>query len=403
VTDFTGPGLYIHIPFCTHICPYCDFSVLTGDRSWQERYLNHLLLEIELLADSGWPDLLRDPPRRLFDTIYFGGGTPSMLPPRDLERLLEAVRSKLQVRDEVWSFLEANPEDVNAESVTAWREMGFRTISLGVQSFSQRSLSFLGRQHSPRIAKQSLDIALEAGFDTVAMDLIYGLPGQTPMDWRRDLDQALAAGPQHLSCYQLTVHPRTPFGFRQQRGELVEMGNDEQADLFLLTHHHLDNGGLPGYEVSNFAAGREHRSLHNQKYWTHTPYLGLGPSAHSFSGRRRWWNARKIKSWMAPLGEGRLPIESHEELGAGSLVLERLMMGLRTYAGVDFADLPDGLGPALWESNRVTIERLVESGLATIDRSRLLPTLDGLAVADTLARSFDLGGLPEGKAGESMR
>ena len=123
MTDFTGPGLYIHIPFCTHICPYCDFSVLTGDRSWQDRYLNHLLLEIELLADSGWPDLLRDPPRRLVDTIYFGGGTPSMLPPRDLERLLEAVRSKLQVRDEVWLFLEANPEDVNAESVTAWREM----------------------------------------------------------------------------------------------------------------------------------------------------------------------------------------------------------------------------------------------------------------------------------------
>ena len=395
MSEFDGPGLYIHVPFCAHICPYCDFSVLTGDRAWHTRYLQSLSLEIELLTDAGWPDLVREPPRQAFDTIYFGGGTPSILQSRHLESILEAIRAKMPVRDDAWLFLEANPEDVTRESATTWRQMGFRTLSLGVQSFNKDNLTFLGRQHSPRAARRSLDNALAAGFDTVAMDLIYGLPDQTPTDWQSDLDEALAAGPHHLSCYQLTVHPRTPFGFRQLRGELVEMGNDEQADLFMLTHRHLAEGGLSGYEVSNFAAGPEHRSLHNQKYWSHSPYLGLGPSAHSFAGGHRWWNRRKIKAWMTPLGEGRPPIESSEELGLPSLVLESFMLGLRTYAGVDFDALPGGLGQGLWEENEATIDRLVESGLATTEGTCLRPTLRGLAVADTVARSLDLGCLLE--------
>jgi len=395
VSEFDGPGLYIHVPFCTHICPYCDFSVLTGDRSWHTRYLQHLLWEIELLTDTGWPDLIHAPPQQAFDTIYFGGGTPSLLQPGHLEGILEAIRAKIHVRDDARLFLEANPEDVTLETATTWRQMGFRTISLGVQSFVEDNLSFLGRQHSPRAARRSLEIAVAAGFDTVAMDLIYGLPGQTPTDWRGDLDEALTAGPHHLSCYQLTVHPRTSFGFRRLRGELVEMGNDEQADLFMLTHRHLEEGGLPGYEVSNFAAGPEHHSVHNRKYWSHSPYLGLGPSAHSFAGGQRWWNPRKIKTWMAPLDAGLPPIENSEKLGLRGLVLESLMLGLRTYAGVDFDNLPGGLGPTLWQDNRATIDDLVKRGLATVDRSRLRPTLRGLAVADTLARSFDLSSAPQ--------
>jgi len=395
VISFNGPGLYIHVPFCRRICPYCDFSVLTGDRSWQSRYLQHLLLEIDLSTGSGWPNLIHEPPRQPFDTIYFGGGTPSMLRPEDLGTILAAIRDQLPVRDDAWLFLEANPEDVTLEAATTWRQMGFRTISLGVQSFAEQNLSFLGRQHTPRTARQSLESAISAGFDTVAMDLIYGLPGQTPTDWRRDVDAALAAEPHHLSCYQLTVHPRTPFGYRQQRGELAEMKNDEQAELFMMTHRILEEGGLPGYEVSSFAAGPEHHSLHNQKYWTHTPYLGLGPSAHSFAQHRRWWNPRKIKAWMAPLEEGRSPIESGEELGLQSLVLESLMLRLRTYAGVDFDALPGGTGQRLWEENEATIDRLVERGLATAERSCLRPTLRGLAIADTVARSLDLGCLRE--------
>ena len=273
---------------------------------------------------------------------------------------------------------------------------------LGVQSFAEDNLTFLGRLHSPRVARRRLDSALGAGFDTVAMDLIYGLPEQTQRDWQLDLDKALAAGPHHLSCYQLTIHSRTPFGFRQARGQLRELGHEAQADLFTLTHRHLGENGLPGYEVSNFAAGPEHRSLHNQKYWSHTPYLGLGPSAHSFSGSQRWWNPRKIKAWMGPLAAGRPPTESVETLSPSSLVLESLMLGLRTYAGVDFENLPGGLGPAVWAENRQTIGELVERGLATVHQSRLQPTLAGLAVADTLARGFELSRLPDPSPDESM-
>jgi oxygen-independent coproporphyrinogen-3 oxidase len=358
--------------------------------------------EIDLRTESGWPDLIQEPPRLPFDTIYFGGGTPSMLQASHLEDLLRAIRTKLPVRDDAWLFLEANPEDVTPDSAAIWKQMGFRTISLGIQSFSQTSLTFLGRQHSARVSRQSLDHALAAGFDTVAMDLIYGLPGQTPNDWKADLDAALAFGPHHLSCYQLTIHPRTSFGFRRERGELLEMCNDEQAELFLLTHRHLEEGGMPAYEVSNFAAGPEHESVHNRKYWTHTPYLGLGPSAHSFAGHHRWWNPRKIKPWMTPLGKGRSPIDGAEVLDRATLILERLMLGLRTRAGVDLDDLARGMGPSLWESNRSTIDSLLERGLVTIHESRLSPTLEGLAIADSLARSFDLSAIVEEFTGDSI-
>ena len=391
--EFDGPGLYIHVPFCRRICPYCDFSVLTGDRSWQNRYLQHLAIEIDLLTRSGWPASLPAPPQRPFDTIYFGGGTPSVLTPLDLASILDRIREKLPVHDDAWLYLEVNPEDVSRETAAAWRQLGFRTISLGVQSFSDSNLSFLGRRHSAVEARRSVDSILAAGFHTVAMDLIYGLPGQETEAWSRDLDIALSIGLHHLSCYQLTVHPQTPFGFRRQRGELVELAGDQQADLFLLTHRRLRDEGLPGYEVSNFAAGEEHRSLHNQKYWRHSPYLGLGPSAHSHAGGRRWWNARKIKPWMAPLAEGRLPIEGHEELGLQNLVLERLMLGLRTYDGVDFDTLPGELGARLWKENEATIADLVDGGWTRVVGSRLRPTLHGLLMADTLARSFDLSSL----------
>ena len=165
MSGFDGPGLYIHVPFCTHICPYCDFSVLTGDRAWQSRYVQALVSEIDLRTESGWPDLIQEPPRLPFDTIYFGGGTPSMLQASHLEDLLRAIRTKLPVRDDAWLFLEANPEDVTPDSAAIWKQMGFRTISLGIQSFSQTSLTFLGRQHSARVSRQSLDHALAAGFD----------------------------------------------------------------------------------------------------------------------------------------------------------------------------------------------------------------------------------------------
>ncbi len=402
-----APGLYIHAPFCATVCPYCDLAVLVGDAERRERFVQSLIREITLwhpeptppeslennkppegLQGEGTP-LAPEPPG--FDTIYFGGGTPSMLEPEQLGRILEAVASELEPAASPWIFLEANPEDVTPARLRAWLELEVRTLSLGVQSLDARELEFLGRLHDPDQARRAVDLALEAGLATVSLDLIYGLPGQTESAWRSNLEAAVALGPEHLSCYQLTVHEKTVFGVKKRRGELVEMPDDEQAELFLFTHRFLNDAGYQGYEVSNFARSPEHRSRHNMKYWDHTPYLGLGPSAHSYSGRRRWWNHRGVGPWQRAIAAGERPVGGSEELGDRELALERLMLAMRTYAGVDTAGLARRYGLDVTSSAAAeTIERMASDGLLTVEGSVLRPTVRGLAVADSLAR--DLAG-----------
>ncbi len=378
------PGLYLHIPFCSAICPYCDFAVLTGGPEMRARFVAHLVQEIRL-----WEaDRARFPG---IDTIYFGGGTPSALHPEQIEEILHAARAHLSLDSEAAVFFEANPEDVTPETARAWRDLGVRMLSLGIQSFDAADLRFLGRRHTPDAARRSVEIARSAGFEIVSIDLIYGLPGQTPATWSRNLAAAVALEPDHLSCYQLTIHEGTPFGFRLARGKLAELPEPEQADLFLHTHRFLADHGYPGYEVSNFARTPDHRSRHNRKYWDHTPYLGVGPSAHSFSGladRRRWWNDRKIKPYQARLAAGTRPIEDGEDLSPEDLVTEALLLGLRTAEGVDLGRLREVHGCDLAPGNARLIERLERAGLIRTTGTLLLPSLHGWAVADSLARDF---------------
>jgi oxygen-independent coproporphyrinogen-3 oxidase len=380
------PGLYLHIPFCSAICPYCDFAVLTGGAERRAGFVARLLAEIPL-----WE--VDRAAFRGIDTVYFGGGTPSALAPEQIAEILAALHGHLDVGADAWTFFEANPEDVTPESARAWRELGVRTLSLGVQSFDPGALRFLGRRHDPALARRSVEAARAAGFDTVSLDLIFGLPGQTPELWRRTLETAVSFAPDHISCYQLTIHEGTPFGFRLARGKLAEMPEPEQADLFLLTHRVLADHGLPGYEVSNFARGPEHRSRHNTKYWDHTPYLGLGPSAHSFSGLeapRRWWNERKLGPWERRINRGERPVAGSEGLAAGDLALEALMLGFRTAEGIDLPRFRQRYGIDLRDGNAPLIERLAEESLLRVTENRLVPTLEGLAVADALARDFEV-------------
>ena len=387
MSTLSRPGLYLHIPFCSAICPYCDFAVLTGGRERRARFVEHLVAEIRMWRDD----------RAQFetiDTIYFGGGTPSALLPEDYTRILAEIRKNLSIGDNAWIFFEANPEDVTAASVRAWRDLRVRFLSLGIQSFDDEALRFLGRRHSPEEARRSVVQAREAGFDTVSIDLIYGMHGQTAADWRRVLEEAVSLEPDHLSCYQLTIHQGTPFGFRLARGKLTEMPEPEQAELFFLTHRFLADHGYPGYEVSNFARSPEHQSRHNRKYWDHTPYLGLGPSAHSFSGRRRWWNERKIKPYEARIAAGELPISGSEELTDRDLALEALMLGLRMAEGISLKSFRERYGVDLAMANSRLIDRYSAAGLLIASADRIVPTLKGLAVADSLARDFDVA---EGK------
>lgn len=391
--DSALPGLYVHVPFCSAVCPYCDFAVARSGRPAQQRYVEHLLAEVPLAA-ARWPDV------RPFDTVYFGGGTPSLLPVEDVHRVLEACREELPVSAEAWVTLEANPEDVTAASCAGWRALGVRTLSLGVQSLADDELRFLGRRHTGEQARRAVEAARVAGFDTVSVDLIYGLPGQDAAAWRRSLEAAVALGPDHLSCYQLTVHPRTPFGVRASRGQLAELPEAAQAELFELTHRFLADAGWPAYEVSNFARGECHRSRHNRKYWDHTPYLGLGPSAHSLAmdapaTARRWWNELRTPRWERRIAAGERPVEGEESLGRAALALEALALGLRTTAGVDVEAFEARFGLDLLAANATLLARLEEDGRARVvvggdGRRRLVLTVAGLAVADGLAAAFAL-------------
>jgi oxygen-independent coproporphyrinogen-3 oxidase len=385
-----NPGLYVHLPFCSAICPYRDFYVLTGDPARRRQFVHHLLQEIELCGEEGWPGFVQESPVQPFDTIYFGGGTPSILALEELSVLREGIIQHLPVVQDPWIGLEANPEDVTAGNLAEWKAMGVRFLSLGIQSFESRYLEFLGRAHDPQDCRNSVVLARQSGIETLSIDLIYGLPGQTPGDWQSDLAKAVELEPDHLSCYQLTIEPGTPFGFRRRKGQLSEMAPERQAELFFLTHNELADRGLVAYEVSSFASASHHHSRHNSKYWSHTPYLGVGPSAHSFASRQRWWNWRKIKLWAGQIDNGRSPIQEHETLTAEQLILESLMLGLRTPRGIDLASLPGDTQARVWDTNGSLIEDLVQEDLVRLEERRVIPTLAGLAVAESIACRFDI-------------
>jgi oxygen-independent coproporphyrinogen-3 oxidase len=311
-----------------------------------------------------------------FDTLYLGGGTPSVLAPKELGALMEAALSLPLVSDGAEVTLEANPDDVTADLLECWRDQGVNRLSLGVQSFDDDALRQLGRRHDGRQALAACELARAAGFSDVGLDLIFGRPGQSLPAWRADLEQAAALEPEHLSCYQLTFELGTPFGRRLRRGDLTEPDEETGRAMFLLTHRFLTARGYEHYEISNY--GRPgFRSRHNQKYWSHTPYLGLGPSAHSHAGNRRSWNPSGLTDYVA----GVQP--QAEWLSEEQLRLETLMLGLRTSDGVarDFFDA----GPASWQT---TLADLNKEGLLEVGAERVRPTTAGMLLADGLPLRF---------------
>ena len=379
-------GIYLHVPFCSAICPYCDFAVRVGDEVQRQKYVRVLEREIEHMAPR-WRQWAEDVPGAdSFDTIYFGGGTPSILWPEALERLLQTLRGHFSLADDTTLFLEANPEDVNSESLSAWKALGVEFLSLGVQSFDEEELHFLGRRHSAREGRQAVEVALAADFPTVSVDVIYGLPDQETTSLERNLRTLLDLGPQHVSCYELEIHSRTVFGKQQARGQFQELPNDLQAELFFLTHRMLGDHGLPAYEVSNFARSKAHRSRHNQKYWHHVPYLGLGPGAHSYVGRRRFWNERSFGRWcrgVLELGTGQ---EGEETLNSADLALETLMLAFRTREGLYLPGFEDRFGADL--RSHPGLGEHLEEGHLLHDGDFLRPTLKGFGLADALAASL---------------
>jgi oxygen-independent coproporphyrinogen III oxidase len=362
-------GLYLHIPFCVRKCGYCDFYSEDGKRGELPRFLDALHLEIRLHSEG------RFARAETVDTVFFGGGTPSLLDPASVEDLLGIIGRTFHLSDSPEITIEANPGTVDADRLRGFHAAGVNRISLGIQSFSDSDLLVLGRLHASGEAAEAITEARRAGFDNLGLDLIFGIPGQTPADWEATLRTALSFGPEHVSAYALTVHPGTPLGRRIHGGEMAEPGEEVMTAMFRRTSDLLIPAGYDHYEVSNFARPGK-RCRHNLGYWTFMPYLGFGPSAHSFTERKRFWNVSDLVDYTDRLELNRLPVEGSERIGRDKKRLEAIALGLRCSEGV----LLDWIG-----KKENLIPPLVEEGIARVENGSLKLTEMGFLLADAVA------------------
>ncbi|MBA4390080.1 MAG: coproporphyrinogen III oxidase [Syntrophus sp. (in: bacteria)] len=361
------PGLYVHIPFCKTKCPYCDFYSIT-DSTGANTFLDAVITEAGLYRDI----------YQEFDSLYFGGGTPSFVDDKEFARLVSGLQSLFVFSPHTEITVEMNPDDVTREKLSLYKSLGINRISLGVQSFNDKELVFLQRRHTAAGAKEAIHLIQSAGFANFGIDLINSLPGQRAKNWMKTLEEASSFKPAHISCYQLTINGATPFGKMVQEGALKLPSDEKQRNFFLSTSHFLKERGFIHYEISNFAFGEASRSRHNMKYWSHVPYLGLGPGAHSFHNNVRWWNVRSIEQYLKALSIKEMPVEGRERLSSEQLELEKLFLGLRNLEGVEISDTP-------CESiNEVALKRLIAEKLVEIHDGKIIPTTAGYLVADRL-------------------
>jgi len=321
----------------------------------------------------------------LFDTLYIGGGTPSLLSLHQLESLLRHIRECFSLTKEAEITLEMNPADGDRAFFAALPSLGINRLNLGIQSFQDRFLSFLGRRHDACQAREAIEYAHSAGFHRLGLDLIYAIPGQSMEMWLSDLQEAVAMPADHLSCYQLTVDATTPLGIRLAAKEFSLPPADEEADFFLKTSFFLADRGYQHYEISNFAKNDEAMSRHNVKYWDHTPYLGLGPGAHSFDGKIRWSNPSSLQTYQEQISNHTCPAMNHEQLTAEQLRLEKLFLGFRTKRGINIAAFNEALHTDILAEKRKILSSLEKEGLLVIEDGFIRPTLSGMALADQLA------------------
>ena len=378
--------LYLHVPFCQRRCSYCDFSIAVRKRIPAREYVDAVLQELKLLGTT-------DPGRKPgeteeggLDTLYLGGGTPSLLPPEAISLLLTSLRDAFHVtssRDDVEVTLEANPEDVTSEIAAAWRRAGVNRVSLGAQSFNDGVLKWMHRSHDSARIGDAVRTLRAVGFDNISLDLIFALPAELERDWVRDLDRACSLRPAHLSLYGLTVEERTPLARWISRGAAAAPDDERYAEEYLLAHMRLAASGYQFYEVSN-ACRDGFRSRHNSAYWSGCAYLGLGPAAHSFDGRVRRWNLAGWEAYRRAVAAGLPAVEAEEVLTEEQRELERLYLALRTDAGLALAALGRPLPPsaALW----------VEQGWAEIREQRLVCTAEGWLRLDALVRDLTSAG-----------
>jgi oxygen-independent coproporphyrinogen-3 oxidase len=365
-----GFGVYVHVPYCAHRCGYCDFNTYVDDTGAAASYADAAVAEIRLATR-----VLDGPPPA--STVFFGGGTPTLLPPADLARILAAVRDEIGLTPDAEVTTEANPETLTPEVLESLRESGFNRLSIGMQSATPHVLATLERRHTPGRATACVAEARDAGFRSVSLDLIYGTPGESDDDWRGTLDAALGAEPDHVSAYSLIVEPGTRLAAQVQRGEVPPTDDDVHADRYELVDEALRARGFGWYEISNWARGADHRCRHNELYWRGGDWWGVGPGAHSHVGGTRWWNVRLPRDHAAALAEGRSPAQARETLDPEARRVERLLLGVRLATGHPAADLD---APGRAEAASLATEGLLDK--AALDAGTLLLTDRGRLLAD---------------------
>ena len=367
-------GLYIHIPFCLSKCGYCSFYSIKSI-NLIPTFLSALKQEMEFYGNHF----------QSFNTIYIGGGTPSLLTAKQFAEIFIAINKFYKIESPAEITIEVNPGDVSADYFQSLRSLGINRLNIGIQSFDDSLLKFLGRRHSKKDAIEALEAARTAGFTNVGFDLIYGVHHQDIKLWKRTLQKALSFSPAHISCYQLSLEAKVPLN-KKYGAEGIKLPKEEQqAKFFLATSEELENAGYIHYEVSNFARNENLKSKHNMKYWQHVPYLGLGPAAHSFLDNKRWWNKPSVKNYLREIVRGKMPMENTEELSIEQLQLEALFLGLRTKAGIDLKRYKTKYGSDLLADKKIIIDDLIKNGLIELNDGFLMPTRSGMVVADSLA------------------
>jgi oxygen-independent coproporphyrinogen-3 oxidase len=365
-------GIYIHIPFCKQACHYCNFHFATS-----LHYKNDLIAaiskEIELRTDYLEGDII--------ETVYFGGGTPSLIDIEDLVMIIEKIKKVFVVKADAEITLEANPDDISEEKLMGWKEAGINRLSIGIQSFFDEDLQWMNRAHNAQQAIDNLQLAKKY-FDNITIDLIYGTPALTNEKWEKNVATILSLNIPHLSSYALTVEPKTPLDKMIRQHQTENINPEKQSEQFLLLMQWMEDAGYEHYEISNFARpGR--RSRHNSSYWQGKYYLGIGPSAHSFNGSERQWNVSNNKSYTGSISKGIIPFEK-EILTAVQKLNEYIMTSLRTMEGLQFDKFDEAGIVALKAASR----KFMDSGLLRSGNNSLILTREGKLLADGIAAAL---------------
>ena len=378
-------SLYFHIPFCEHKCIYCDFYSIAPRETEEnyenlvQRFLTALDREISLRGQDATF-------QSTYETIFFGGGTPSLLSPAAIASILNQLSRSFSIRDNAEVTLETNPGTVDLKKLRDFKSAGINRISFGIQSFHEKDLKFLTRIHDADQARENVRNAFKAGFDNVSFDLIFALPGQTPELWNSNLQQALELDPTHISCYSLIVEPNTPLYRMVEAKQVTPLAVDEDAEMYEKTMTVLSDAGFGQYEISNFAKPG-FKCRHNITYWNHSNYLSFGPSAHSFWNGKRWWNLSNVVGYSESLTKDMIPVAGEETLSSQQWLDETIYLGLRS-EGIDLRSFERRFHKDLLKEFKTNVDGLLTDNLAILEENRLRLTAKGYLLCDEICRSF---------------